>query len=232
MEFLRKIPQGEPIAEYDRPIRQSVKKVVEFLIQRVDLRRIRFRIGPVLRPMRAVQRRQLLPEPPGDGGGIGRRCPYVLVNLRHRSQMVVIVMLLMVMPCLFLHPLRMLLLQRFHAVDHGQRLSCRLCRIQNRLHPAVGLAAQIQKQVAVLHPQNVRRGRFIGVALRSRRQQQLHIRQITGSSPRKIIGREHSCHNMQFSVCRFRRGRRLAARQQSQGQKDHPDFFHSGLLAI
>ena len=70
--FLCKIPQGEPIAEYDRPIRQGVKKVVEFLIQRVDLRRIRFRIGPVLRPMRAVQRRQLLPEPPGDGGGIGR----------------------------------------------------------------------------------------------------------------------------------------------------------------
>ena len=106
----------------------------------------------------------------------------MLVNLRHRSQMVVIVMVVMVavflvvMPCLFLHPLRMLLLQRFHAVDHGQRLSCRLRRIQNRLHPAVGLTAQMQKQVAVLHPQNVRRGRFIGVALRSRRQQQLHIR--------------------------------------------------------
>ena len=145
---------------------------------------------------------------------------------------IVVIVILMAVARLLLHPLHVLLFQGVHAVDHSQGLSLGLRRLQNRLHPLVGLAAQIQKQVAALHLQDIRRGGLIGVALRSRRQQQLHLRQISGGSPGKVIGREHRSHDMQLSVLRLLDMGRCASGQHCQHQKQDQTFLHSGFLAI
>ena len=115
-----------------------------------------------------------------------------------------------------LHSLYQFLLQQRHAVDHAELLSTGLHCVQNGLHPFVGLAAQIDEQIAVLHRQNIRRGRLIGVAFRAGRQQQLHVRQPAGGGPCKIIGRKHGGHDAQSP--RFPLRGRLAAGSQQQAE--------------
>ena len=157
----------------------------------------------------------------------------MLVDLRHGAQMAVPAMVIMVIVVIvILMAVARLLLHPLHVLDHSQGLSLGLRRLQNRLHPLVGLAAQIQKQVAALHLQDIRRGGLIGVALRSRRQQQLHLRQISGGSPGKVIGREHRSHDVQLSVLRLLDIGRCASGQHCQHQKQDQTFLHSGFLAI
>ena len=126
----------------------------------------------------------------------------MLVDFRHAAEMVFVLMvmrvlILVMMADLLLHPFRVDLLQRFYAVDHGKRGACGLRCVQNRFHPTVRFAAEVQEQVAALHGQNVRRGGLIGVALRPRREQELHIRQVSGGGTGKIIGREDGSHDLQ-----------------------------------
>ena len=126
----------------------------------------------------------------------------MFVDFRHAAEMVFVLMvmrvlILVMMADLLLHPFRVDLLQRFYAVDHGKRGACGLRCVQNRFHPTVRFAAEVQEQVAALHGQNVRRGGLIGVALRPRREQELHIRQVSGGGTGKIIGREDGSHDLQ-----------------------------------
>ena len=105
---------------------------MKFAIQSVDLLRIFLCVGPIPLPIRTVQLRQHLPKLPGDGRGVGRGGPNMLIDLRHGPQVVVvmvILVLIVVMPHFLLHPLYMLLLQSLHAVDQCQCPARRLRRL-------------------------------------------------------------------------------------------------------
>ena len=137
----------------------------------------------------------------------------MLVDLLHLAQVVV----LMVMAGFFLHPLHGLFLQKLHTVHHPQRGPCPLRGVQNGIHPGVGLPTQVNEEVTLLYRQNVRRCRFVGMALRPRRQQQRYIRIVSPCRPGKIISRKNRGHNMQLSVILLLRA--LPAGRQSQYQQ-------------
>lgn len=117
--------------------------------------------------------------------------------------MVVIVVFLVALLAVFmgvtrlqLHAFHMLLRQQLHTVHHPHSVAGGLHRGQNGIHPGVGVAAQIQKEIAVPHRQNVGRRRLVGVAFRAGRQQHGHFRIFSGGCPGKIIGREHRGHDL------------------------------------
>ena len=83
IKFFREIPQWEPISKHYGPVRQAVEKRMKFAIQSVDLLRIFLCVGPIPLPIRTVQLRQHLPKLPGDGRGVGRGGPNMLIDLRH-----------------------------------------------------------------------------------------------------------------------------------------------------
>ena len=108
-----------------------------------------------------------------------------------------LVSVVMVVTRLHLHALGMDLFQQFHAVHHPHHISLQIDGAEDGLHPGVGLAAQIDEQVALLHGQNVRRGRLVGMAFRTRRQQQRHIGQFSRGGPCQVEGREHRHNDVQ-----------------------------------
>lgn len=62
--------------------------------------------------------------------------------------------MVVVMALVVFHALHCLLLQQVHTVHHPQGLALHVHGLQNRLHPGVGFAAQIEEQIALLHCQN------------------------------------------------------------------------------
>ena len=74
---------GTVTSKHYSPVRQAVEKRMKFAVQSVDLLRIFLCVGPILLPIRTVQLRQHLPKLPGDGRGVGRGGPNMLIDLRH-----------------------------------------------------------------------------------------------------------------------------------------------------
>ena len=160
----------------------------------------------------------------------------MLVIFRHLAQAMVLMLavvvvafmplVVMVVPRLGLHSLHIFLFQQLHTVHHFHHGAGGLHGVQDGVHPGVGLAAQVNEQVAVPHRQDVRRRRLVGMGLRARRQQQRHIRQLSGRGPGKIIGRKHSGHDLH--PVRVLGLRRLAAAAQQQAAQDQNGqaFFH------
>ena len=125
-----------------------------------------------------------------------------------------------------LHTFHMGFVQQFHAVHHSHHITLQINGRQNRLYPGIRLTTQIDEQIALLHRQNIRRSRFIGMALCAGGQQQCHIDQIAAGSPGQIIGREHGDHNIKSILCRSFRlnmcrptADQQQCRSQNQGDK-------------
>ena len=217
--LLGKIAQGEAISKDDGPAGQRVEKVPELLIQHLDLP------GVVLAPDAEGLRvlRIQLSHGPGnvtdDLGGIPGRRPHMLVVLLDLAQLLLVVMVVVA-----LHALHGLLLQKIHAVHELEGAAGGLRRREDGVHPGIGLAAQVQKQVALLHRQNVRRRGLIGMALRPRRQQQRYLHVLAAAGAGKIVSGEHRRHDLQrlFSILRRLGGLLGAAAGQQQGTQQHP----------
>ena len=124
-----------------------------------------------------------------------------------------------------LHPRRRLLLQEVHAVHHPQGLPPGFHGGENGVHPGVRLAAQVDKEVAVPDPEDVRRGGLVRMALRPGRQQQRHVRQLPGGGAGEVIGREDGGDDLRpFRI--LRRQVRAAGGQKQQGAEGGEDSFH------
>ena len=138
--------------------------------------------------------------------------------------------MVVVMALVVFHALHCLLLQQVHTVHHPQGLALHVHGLQNRLHPSVGFAAQIEEQIALLHCQNVRRGGLVGMALCSRRQQKLHLCQLSPGGPGEIIGGEYRSHHCQpLFPLMLRRSLSAGGQQKHHRQRGtQPNtFFHS-----
>ena len=120
----------------------------------------------------------------------------MLVQARYFAFAMVVMFLLVVMANFGLHSFYGFLFQQGNAVDHAELFSPRFNGRKDGLHPGVGLAAQIDEQVAVPHRQDIRRRRLVRMTLGPRRQQQRHIRQFSRSGPGKVIGRKHRGHDL------------------------------------
>ena len=134
-------------------------------------------------------------------------------------------LVVMVVVVAALHPLYGLLLQKVHAVDHPQGLPLGLDSGEDGIHPCVGLAAQVEKEVAALDPEDVRRGGLVGVALRAGGQQQRHVRQFPGGGPGEVVGWKDGGDDLQPARILRRQGR-AAGRQQQQGAQEGENSFH------
>ena len=152
----------------------------------------------------------------------------MLVIPYHLPQSVVVVMV--VARLIALHTLHRLLLQKRHTVHHPQDGALRFHGLQDGIHPGVGLAAQVQEEIARLHRQDIRGSRLIGVALSPRRQQQLHIRQLSPGGAGKVVGREHRGHHMQPAVVALRRPGAAGQKPQRQQRAEAaPESFHRAV---
>ena len=218
----REVPQRETVAKHHgAPVLRE--KLGKLPIQSLQLVRVVFGSGAVGISMSFIQNGQPLPDRPGNDRGIGRVCPNMLVQAYHLALSVAVFSLIMVVFVIMadfgLHSLYQFFLQQRHAVDHAELLSAGLHGVQNGLHPFIGLAAQIDEQIAVLHRQNIRRGRLIGVTFRAGRQQQLHVRQSASGGPGKIIGRKHSGHDVQSPWFPLRDRLTTGSQQQAEGEQ-------------
>ena len=136
-----------------------------------------------------------------------------------------VLLVLMVLVMAPLHPLHGLLLQKVHAVNHPQHVPPGLDGGENGIHPGVGLAAQVNKEVAALDPEDVRRGGLVGMALRPGGQQQRHVRQLPGGGAGEVIGREDGGDDLRpFRI--LRRQVRAAGGQKQQGAEGGENSFH------
>ena len=155
----------------------------------------------------------------------------MFVVAHHFSQAGGLAVIVFVVVAIFvaLHALHCLLFQQRDAVHHPQALAPQVHRLQDRLHPGVRLPAQVEEQIAVLHCQDVRRRWLIGVALGSRRQQQLHLRQVSARRPGKIISRKHGGHHRQLVRITVLRRALPAGRERQQhchGRTEKGNVLH------
>ena len=129
------------------------------------------------------------------------------------------------------HALHGLLLQQVHAVHHPQAFPLGLNGGEDGVHPGVGLAPQIDEEVAVPDPEDIRRGGLVGVALCAGGQQQGHVPVGPGSGSGEVIGRKNGGHDLQPPVLRLRR-RGGASAQQRQGAEQGKELFHKGSFLL
>ena len=154
----------------------------------------------------------------------------MLVHSHHLAQ-VIVVLVFVVMIVSAGHALHRLLLQKVHAVHHPQAFPPGLDGGEDGVHPGVGLASQIDEEVAVPDPENISRGGLIGVAFRAGGQQQGYIPVGSGSGSGEVIGRKNGGHDLQPPVLRLRR-RGGASAQQRKDAEQGKKLFHKGSFLL
>ena len=239
--FIREVPQGEAVAEHHGLLLHGIEKRPERPVQLLQLFHLRRRVGPIGRRVGRVRLGHPLPHGAGDGGSVHRRGPHVLVVFQHLAlpvgavSVMIVVIVMAVVPVG--HALQRVLLLQLHAVRHFHGVHAAVHGLQQRVHPRVGLTAHVDEQRAGPHVQDVPGRRLVAVALRPRRQQQLHPGQIPADGAGQIVGREHRGRHQRAAVVRLRRGgRRGAARgQQRRGrqrrQQAQDASFHISFLS-